>query len=74
MVVTKPSAPTKATPAPAPAVAKTVTPTSKSAYVTPVYGAMYNPHQGIHINGRTLVPEIDSWSQSQIDAGKLTRE
>ena len=44
----------------------------KKLTVTPVFGPMHHPYMKIQIEGETFVPEIDSWLQSQIDAGKLT--
>ena len=39
--------------------------------VQPVYGRMVHMHTAQEINGVTEVPEIDSWLQAQIDAGKI---
>lgn len=47
---------------------------TQAFYVTNVFGPMHHPFMNIKIDGRTLVPEIDGWLQSQIDAGKVTVE
>lgn len=43
----------------------------KKILVNPVYGRMVHMHTAQEINGVTEVPEIDSWLQAQIDAGKI---
>lgn len=39
--------------------------------VKPVYGEMYHPFENVRIGKATLFASVDSWLQSQIDAGKL---
>lgn len=41
--------------------------------VEPVFGPMVNLLTNQRIEGITEVPEMDSWLQAQLDAGKLTR-
>lgn len=40
--------------------------------VSPVYGPMHHPFLNLRIDGLTELPEIDSWTQCQLDAQKLT--
>ncbi len=46
----------------------------KKIFVRPVFGPMVNMITGTRIDGLTELAEIDGWTQSQIDAGKLTLE
>ena len=57
----------------APEVAPKEPPKGNLIYVAPTAAAMYHPFFKIQIEGSTLVPEIDSWLASQIDAGKVKR-